>query len=163
MSNDSTWQSVEKVLKLTKAKGKKATWCVVGAGNAGFRWPGIWGLMAFEVSLYNRTDEHLNAVRWYGGVDLEGAVEGFGPVKLATSSIQAAVEGADFVMIVTPRPPIYSLAAAMAPFLHDGQVIVLNPGRTGGALEFRSVLRQAETRARPVIVEAQPSFMPHAP
>ncbi|MFA5852301.1 MAG: NAD/NADP octopine/nopaline dehydrogenase family protein [Spirochaetales bacterium] len=155
MSNDSSWQSVGEVLKAAKAKGKNAVWCVVGAGNGGLSMAGHLGLMGFEVRLYNRTDEHLNAVRWYGGVDLEGAVEGFGPVKLATSSIQAAVEGADVVMIVTPSTAHYSLAAAMAPFLHDGQVIVLNPGRTGGALEFRSVLKQEETRSRPVIVEAQ--------
>ncbi len=43
MSNDSTWQSVGEVLKLTKAKGKKATWCVVGAGNGGLSMAGIWG------------------------------------------------------------------------------------------------------------------------
>lgn len=155
MSNDSSWRSVTETLRAAKAKGKKAVWCVAGAGNGGLSMAGHLGLMGFEVRLYNRTDEHLNAVRWYGGVDLEGAVEGFGPVKLATSSIQAAVEGADVVMVVTPSTAHYSLAAAMAPFLHDGQVIVLNPGRTGGALEFRSVLKQEEARARPVIVEAQ--------
>ncbi|HWP69322.1 MAG TPA: NAD/NADP octopine/nopaline dehydrogenase family protein, partial [Rectinemataceae bacterium] len=79
----------------------------------------------------------------------------FGPIHLATSSIQAAVDGADVVMIVTPSTAHFSLASAMAPFLHDGQIIVLNPGRTGGALEFCEVLRREKTRAMPVIVEAQ--------
>ncbi|HWR12044.1 MAG TPA: NAD/NADP octopine/nopaline dehydrogenase family protein [Rectinemataceae bacterium] len=155
MAADYDWRRACDTLKEVRAKGKKAVWCVVGAGNGGLSMAGHLGLMGFEVRLYNRTDEHLNAVRWYGGVELEGAVEGFGPIHLATSSIQAAVEGADVVMIVTPSTAHYSLASAMAPFLRDGQVVVLNPGRTGGALEFNAVLRRSESKARPVIVEAQ--------
>ena len=155
MASEKSWRQVCDILKDVKAKGKKALWCVVGAGNGGISMAGHLGFMGFEVRLYNRTDEHLNAVRWYGGIELEGAVEGFGPVSLATSSIQAAVEGADVVMIVTPSTAHYSLAAAIVPFLHDGQVIVLNPGRTGGALEFRAVLKRSESRVKPIIVEAQ--------
>ncbi|MCX7026151.1 MAG: NAD/NADP octopine/nopaline dehydrogenase family protein [Spirochaetes bacterium] len=127
----------------------------MGAGNGGLSMAGHLGFMGFEVRLYNRTDEHLNAVRWYKGVELEGEIEGFGPVKLATSSIQAAVEGADVIMIVTPSTAHYPLASAMAPFLADGQVVVLNPGRTGGALEFRACLSREGAATLPVIVEAQ--------
>lgn len=155
MVRDVNWQPVGEILKRVQAKGKKAVWCVAGAGNGGLSMAGHLGLMGFEVRLFNRTDEHLNAVRWYGGVDLEGAVEGFGPVHLATSSVQTAVEGADVVMIVTPSTAHFSLASAMAPYLHDGQIIVLNPGRTGGALEFHAVLKREAVHARPVIVEAQ--------
>jgi len=155
MAAESGWKRVCDILKGVCGKGKKAVWCVAGAGNGGLSMAGHLGLMGFEVRLYNRTDEHLNAVRWYGGVDLEGAVEGFGPIRLATSSIQAAVEGADVIMIVTPSTAHFSLAAAMAPFLHDGQIIVLNPGRTGGALEFNEVLRREKIWTMPVIVEAQ--------
>ena len=155
MATDFSWQAVGDILKTVAAKGRKAVWCVAGAGNGGLSMAGHLGLMGFEVRLYNRTDEHLNAVRWYGGVDLEGAVEGFGPVRLATASIQAAVEGSDVIMIVTPSTAHFSLAVAMAPFLHDGQIVVLNPGRTGGALEFREVLKREEVKAKPVIVEAQ--------
>lgn len=155
MASGTSWRSIVDILKDVHAKGKKAIWCVAGAGNGGLSMAGHLGLMGFEVRLFNRTDEHLNAVRWYGGVDLEGAVEGFGPVHLATSSIQAAVEGADVVMIVTPSTAHLPLAEAMAPFLHDGQIVVLNPGRTGGALEFRAALKRGASKAKPVIVEAQ--------
>ena len=155
MAAESDWRKVRDILGAVCEKGKKAVWCVVGAGNGGLSMAGHLGLMGFETRLYNRTDEHLNAVRWYGGVDLEGAVEGFGPVGLATSSIQAAVEGADVIMVVTPSTAHFALAAAMAPFLRDGQLVVLNPGRTGGALEFNEVLRREKIRTMPVIVEAQ--------
>jgi len=155
MAAASDWKRVCGLLKEVVRKGKEAVWCVAGAGNGGLSMAGHLGMMGFEARLYNRTDEHLNAVRWYGGVDLEGAVEGFGPIRTATSSIQTAIDGADVIMIVTPSTAHFSLAQAMAPFLRDGQIIVLNPGRTGGALEFNEVLRREKTKVMPVIVEAQ--------
>ena len=155
MAAYSEWNRVREILAGVKEKGKAAAWCVAGAGNGGMCMAGHLGFLGFETRLYNRTDEHLNAVRWYGGVDLEGEVEGFGPVKIATSSIKTALEGADVIMIVTPSTAHYPLAAVMAPFLQDGQIVVLNPGRTGGALEFREVLRMEGCSAKPVIVEAQ--------
>jgi opine dehydrogenase len=155
MVHENGFARVGGLLDAIAARGKAAVWCVVGAGNGGLSMAGHLGLMGFETRLYNRTDEHLEAVRYYGGVDLEGAVEGFGPVKLATSSIPAAVTGADVIMIVTPSTAHLPLALAMAPFLVDGQVIVLNPGRTGGALEFRTAIASQGSSARPVIVEAQ--------
>jgi opine dehydrogenase len=155
MSAHSDWKRISDILKSVHDKGKKAVWCVAGAGNGGLCMAGHLGWMGFEVRLYNRTDEHLNAVRWYGGIDLEGEVDGFGPVKLATASIHTAIEGADVIMIVTPSTAHYPLAAAMAPFLQDGQIVVLNPGRTGGALEFHEVLKKEGCSTRPVVVEAQ--------
>lgn len=155
MASDVSWKPISDILKKVRDKGKRAAWCVAGAGNGGLAMAGHLGLMGFDVRLYNRTDEHLSAVRWYGGVDLEGAVEGFGPVHLATSAIQAALDGSDVIMIVTPSTAHLPLATAMAPFLRDGQIVVLNPGRTGGALEFRAALKREGGEARPVIVEAQ--------
>lgn len=155
MDDQKPWSEIENKLREKALLGKKAVWCVAGAGNGGLAMAGHLGLLGFRVHLYNRTDEHLNAVRWYGGVDIEGAVEGFGPIALATSSIQEALQGVDVVMIVTPSTAHYSFAAKMAPFLQDGQIIVLNPGRTGGALEFRQVLKSEKCPVRPVIVEAQ--------
>lgn len=155
MLSGKDWNGVRKILQQARSKEKKAVWCVVGAGNGGLAMAGHLGYMGFEVQLYNRTDEHLNAVRWYGGIDLEGAVEGFGPVHKATSSIRTALDGADVIMIVTPSTAHLPLAELMAPFLKDGQIVVLNPGRTGGALEFREALRRSGTDQRPVVVEAQ--------
>jgi opine dehydrogenase len=147
--------SVLRVLRVAQAKGKACVYCVVGAGNGGLPMAGHLGLLGFPVRLYNRTDEKLAGVRWHGGIELEGAVEGFGPVALATSSIRDAIVGADVIMVVTPSTAHRWLAASMAPFLSDGQIIVLNPGRTGGALEFRKALLDCGLAASPVIAEAQ--------
>ncbi len=136
-------------------KGKDLSICVVGAGNGGLAMAGHLGVLGFDVRLFNRTDAALSGVRWHGGVHMSGAVHGFGPVALATSDISLALRGADLVMIVTPATAHAELARCMAPYLEDGQVVVLNPGRTGGALEFRRVLGLLGARGEPVIAEAQ--------
>jgi opine dehydrogenase len=138
-----------------RAKGTGASYCVVGAGHGGLAMAGHLGILGYPVSLYNRTDEKLDGVRWHGGIKVGGAVTGFGPVRSATSDMRVAVEGADVVMVVTPSTAHRGLAAIMAPLLKDGQLVVLNPGRTGGALEFRKVFLDAGMDADVIVAETQ--------
>jgi len=81
------------VLRAAKLKGKGIRFCVAGAGNGGLSMAGHLGVMGFSVNLYNRTEGNLEGVRWHGGVVMTGAVEGFGPVGLATSDLAEAIEG----------------------------------------------------------------------
>ena len=89
------------------------------------------------------------------GITLEGAVEGFGAVDLVTTDIAPVVRGADIIFVVVPAIAHAFMAEQCAPYLGDGQVILLNPGRTGGALEFSSVLRDLSVKADVFIAEAQ--------
>jgi opine dehydrogenase len=116
---------------------------------------GHLGILGFPVTLYNRTPENLDGVRWHGGIKVDGAVTGFGPVKTATSDMPEALSGADVVMVVTPSTAHRNLAAAMAPHLADGQLVVLNPGRTCGALEFRKVFDDSGMTASVALAETQ--------
>ncbi len=43
----------------------------------------------------------------------------------------------------------------MAPYLEDGQIIVLNPGRTGGALEVYATIKKDYPEKNIVVAEAQ--------
>jgi opine dehydrogenase len=142
-------------LRHVHAQGTRASYCVIGAGHGGLAMAGHLGILGYPVNLYNRTDEKLDGVRWHGGIKIDGAVAGFGPVKTATSDMRVAVEGVDVVMVVTPSTAHRSLAQIMAPFLGDGQLIVLNPGRTGGALEFRKVFRDSPMSATVIVAETQ--------
>lgn len=143
------------LLKEKQAKGKDLRFCVVGAGHGGLCMAGHLGLQGFRVRLYNRSEEHLEGVRWHGGVLLSGEVCGFGAVELATHQIGNALAGADVIMVVTPANAHRPLAQLMAPHLEDGQILVLNPGRTGGALEVDATLRESGCKALVLTAEAQ--------
>lgn len=142
-------------LRSARARGTETTFCVIGAGHGGLAMAGHLGVLGHPVTLYNRTAANLDGVRWHGGVKVGGAVHGFGPIRLATSDIAEALDGADVIMVVTPATAHRGLASAMAPYLRDGQLIVLNPGRTGGALELKKVFDDQGMTASVVVSETQ--------
>jgi len=58
-------------------------------------------------------------------------------------------------MVVVPSSGHGEIAARFAPFLRDGQMVVLHPGRTGGAMEVRQVLNQCGCTARILLAETE--------
>lgn len=128
---------------------------VIGAGNGGHAIAGHFGLMGHRVTLYNITLEHLDSIRRDGGIHLCGAITGFGKVHRLTDNIEEALNGNEIIMIVTTANAHAEIARMIAPYLKDGQIIVLNPGRTGGALEVRHVFKQLKMNKRVYIAEAQ--------
>ena len=134
---------------------ERPRFCVMGAGNGGLAMAGHLGLMGFEVSLYNRSGGRIEPVRMRGGVELHGEVTGFGRVALATTDVEEALAGRDVVMVVVLANGHRDVAEACAPHLTDGQVVVLNPGRSFGAIEFHQSLRSCGCTADVVVAEAQ--------
>lgn len=129
---------------------------VLGAGHGGKAMAGYLAVRGWPVHLYNRTSSHIDAARLRGGIELEreDGSHQFAPMRLVTANIAAALEDADVVLVVVPSSAHRDLALACAPHLRDGQVILLNPGRTGGALEFLHAIRNAGCAADCVVAEA---------
>jgi opine dehydrogenase len=132
---------------------KSPRFAIIGAGNGGQSFAGHLGLMGFSVSLWDVEREKVEALQRAGRINLSGAVQGRAQIDRITGDICEAVRGADIIMVVIPTVYQRSTAAAMAPALTDGQVIVLNPGATGGALEVRNTLREAGGKASVVVAE----------
>lgn len=134
---------------------KSRTWAVIGAGHGGQALAAYLALRGEKVSLYNRTPERLDGIRRRGGIQLEGVVEGFARLRLVTSDLAEVLRGASIVMIVVPASAHGELAQAMGPHLQDGQVVVLNPGRTLGAVAFAHGIREAGAPPDVTVAEAE--------
>jgi opine dehydrogenase len=137
---------------------KKINITVVGAGHGGKAMAAHLALMEFPIVLYNRTPENVAAIKELGGIYLEsfdGGPRGFGKVELVTSSLAEALENAQLVMIVVPSSAHADIAKACAPYLTDGQIIILHPGRTCGAIEFTRVIRNNGCTADVTVAEAE--------
>jgi opine dehydrogenase len=131
---------------------------VIGAGHGGKAMAAHLALMGFEVALYNRTPQNVAAIKARGGVSLgsyEAGPHGFGQLACVTSNMEEALQDSDVVMVVVPAFAHRSIARAAAAHLSDGQIVILNPGRTLGALEFRKVLDDHGCTAEVIIAEAQ--------
>ncbi|GAA0732932.1 NAD/NADP-dependent octopine/nopaline dehydrogenase family protein [Clostridium oceanicum] len=131
---------------------KNLKWAIIGAGNGGQSVSGHLGLMGFDVKIYDIFKEPIDIINKQGGIFLEGAVEGFGKVH-ATNNLDEAVSNADIVMVIAPALAHNDIAKACAPYLKDGQVVVLHPGATFGALAFRKVLLDENCTADITIAE----------
>jgi len=135
--------------------GKKLKYAVIGGGHGGLAMAGALSMKGYSVNVYNKTAERIKFVKLMGGVQISGMMEGFGRIDRITNKIQEAIEDADVLMVVIPATGHRYIAEVAAKHLKDGQIIVLNPGRTGGAMEFRAVLKKAKVKADVVIAEAQ--------
>ena len=143
-----------------ETRKKRLTFAVLGAGHGGMAMAGHLGIMGFRVNLFNRTPARLEPIKRRGAIEViahdgEEIPRGVGPLALVTSDIEEAINGVDVVMVVVPATGHAWLAEQMAPHLTDGQMVVLNPGRTGGALEVHHIFREKGMKADVVVAEAQ--------
>jgi len=128
---------------------------IVGAGNGAHAMAAHLSIQGLPVRLYNRFEEEILALRAQGGVAVEGMIAGFGPLELVATDPAPVISWADLIMVVVPAFAHRAVAEACAPHLRDDQVLILNPGRTGGALEFANALRDKGVTARVTVAEAQ--------
>ena len=131
---------------------------VIGAGHGGKAMAAHLALMGFKVNLFNRTADHIEIIRKRGGIELEsmeGGPHGFGELALVTSKINDAIKGVEVIMVVLPSSAHAEMARAMAPHLKGGQIVLLHPGRTCGALEFVKVIRDNGCKADVTVAEAE--------
>jgi len=136
---------------------EKPTFAVLGAGHGGLAMAGHLSIMGFDVKLYNRSEDRLWGVKSRGGiaVECEDSKLGFGKINVITTEMEEAISDVDIIMVVVPATGHRFMAETAAPFLKDGQIVILNPGRTFGALEFRQVLNEKNVTVDVIIAEAQ--------
>ncbi|GAB4311483.1 MAG: hypothetical protein Kow0069_11890 [Promethearchaeota archaeon] len=128
---------------------------VLGASGGGRAMVAYLSSRGIKPVVWNRGFSRLEPVKRAGGVFAKGELEGFHPVRLATNDIAKAVEGADAIMVVTPAFAHAELARKLAPHLLPGQLVLLNPGRTYGAVEFRREVERGRGECPAVVAEAQ--------
>ncbi|SRR5713226_2873866 len=130
------------------------TIAVLGAGNGGCAAAADLTLRGYEVRLYSRSESTLKPLIERGGIEIvEGWRASFARPQLMTRDMDDAVAGADLIMIAAPAIGHEYLGRKLAPHLTDGQVILLNPGHTGGSLHLASVLLGAGLKAKVKICE----------
>jgi len=131
---------------------------VIGAGNGGKTMAAHLAIMEQDVTLFNRTFDHIEVIARRGGIDLEsppGGPQGFGVLKKVTDDIKEALADAEVIMVVVPSSGHADIARLISPHLKDGQTVILHPGRTCGTIEFREVLKRTGCKAEIILAEAE--------
>ncbi|MBI4773454.1 MAG: NAD/NADP octopine/nopaline dehydrogenase family protein [Deltaproteobacteria bacterium] len=128
---------------------------VIGAGHGGLATAGHISLKGHAVRLFSFFKRELDPVLQNGGIKLEGDVEGFARIELTTSHIDEAVEDADLIMVIMPALAQRNVASLLTGCLRDGQMVLLSPARTGGALEVYQTFKRYHLKKQVVLGECQ--------
>lgn len=128
---------------------------VIGAGNSGLATAAHLSAHGHAVTLWNRTAANIEALSQSLTVFAHGVLEGAFPLKRVTADLKEALADAEAVLITTPASAHKGLAEAIAQVLPKAIPIVLNPGRTFGALEFKEILGRLRPELKPLIAETQ--------
>ena len=133
---------------------RKPSFAVIGAGCGGLAIAGYLAFAGYDVALCNRSRDRIATCRERGYIELDGEFRGIGKLSYVGTDLATTLADRDVIMIVTTATGHRPLAERMAPHLRDGQVILLNPGRTFGALEVWRVLRERGCTADVIVGEA---------
>ncbi|MDI6762077.1 MAG: NAD/NADP octopine/nopaline dehydrogenase family protein [Thermodesulfobacteriota bacterium] len=117
---------------------------VLGGGNGGHAVAANLSLNGYKVNFFELPQfaESFERVLRTKEIRIEGvSIDGTAKLNLATTDIQQAIKDAEVLFVVTPAFGHKAMAEACAPFVQDGQIIVLMPG-SGGSLEFVKIFKQ---------------------
>jgi opine dehydrogenase len=114
---------------------------VLGGGNGAYAAAADLSEQGFEVRLWRRDAQALQVAKLAGSIRLKD-IRGERDVKVAlfTTNIAAALKNAELILLPGPSTAQTDIAAAMAPYLEDGQVVFLPPG-TFGSVAMAQTLR----------------------
>ncbi len=128
---------------------------IISSGNGGQSMAAWLAHFGFSVALYVRESERVTMFPDDHVFKLRGIVESSPVVDCISSDMAEVIRDAHLIMVTTPTQYHEIVARAMASSLVDGQIVVLNPGRTFGTYVFTKALADAGCTAQAVIAEAE--------
>lgn len=136
---------------------------IIGAGNGGAAATVELTLAGHDVALHGRSEATIAPFQQgigYQGVFGEGRVV---PASV-TSDMGAAIRDADAVVVALPTFALTSVAKALHEAGWDARrPVVLNPGHTGGALEFETAYRSHAPAVPPIAEFATLAYVARKP
>lgn len=134
---------------------------IIGAGSTGHAVAGIMSMRGFQVTLCDdaRFSKELDAVKELGFIQLRGRIRGCGKPAKVTTDPAEAIPGAQAISIHVPADRHEEAARFIAPYLEDGQHILIIPGNLG-AFVFRKVFRELGVTAKVTLTEKEGNFCP---
>ena len=128
--------------------------CILGGGNGAFAAAAHLGREEHQISIFSPFEEELDSIIKEGGITLKGCLgEDFVKGIQVCKQLAQAVKNADIVMVIVPAIFHAEYARLLTSLLEEGQILFLNPGHSGGALEVKQVLKEQGLKAKITLIE----------
>ena len=135
---------------------EKGLVAVLGGGNGGHAVAANLSLAGFKVNFFELPQfaESFEKVLRTKEIQIQGiSVDGVAKLNHATTDIQQAIKDAEVIFVITPAFGHKAMAEVCAPFVQDGQIILLMPG-SGGSLEFVNIFKQKRVKREITFAES---------
>lgn len=134
---------------------------VVGGGSTGHAAAAIYSDKGFEVTLYDSTayEKELKKVQEIGTIELHGKVRMISKIAHVTTDPAEAVKDAELIAVHVMSSRHEEVARAIAPYVHDGQHILIVPGNLG-AFVFRKVFGEMGVTAKVTLTDQEGNLCP---
>lgn len=126
---------------------------VLGGGHQGLAMAAHLALSGERVRLWNRSVGNIKEIVKTNIISCTGIVKGEAWIERVSCDIKEVIS--DVIMVTVPAFAHKDVARMLAGIVGDNTKIILNPGRTFGALEFKRELKAAGCKTNPKIAETQ--------
>ena len=128
--------------------------CILGGGNGAFAAAAHLGREGHQICIFSPFEEELDSIIKEGGITLKGCLgEHFVKGIQVHKQLALAVKNTDIVMIIVPAIFHAQYSRLLTSLLEEGQVLFLNPGHSGGALEVKQVLKEQGLKVKITLIE----------
>lgn len=131
----------------------KNKYLILGGGHQGLAMAAHLSLNDEYVSLWNRSEENIAEILKTHEIKCHGILEDTAVIQKVSTCIDEVLE--KVIMVTTPSSAHKDIAHLLAKRVTEDNIIILNPGRTFGAIEFVKELKAAGCRSIPKIAETQ--------
>lgn len=128
---------------------------VIGAGNSGLAMAAHLSYSGNEVRLWNRTPKTIDKIKKTKTINLHGIIEDNVTVNIVTSDIKEAINESELILVTTPASSHRELGALLGKTMVKNIPIILNPGRTFGAMNFYESFIKENKIFKPTVAETQ--------
>lgn len=126
---------------------------IIGAGHQGIAMAAHLSLNGVKVNLWNRSEKTIESIKATNKIIVDGVVQGEGKINKVSTDIEEVL--CNLIMVTTPSSAHKDIATMLAKYVNKKYTIILNPGRTLGAIEFQRQLLNAGCMDLPHIGETQ--------
>jgi len=128
---------------------------IIGSGNGGKAAAADLALQGKRVRLFEfpKYRKNIDEIIKTRSLKATGEVTGEARLEVVTCDLVEAMEDADTVMVCTQALAHDQVARELAPLIRPEQIVILNPGSTGGSLHFARVFREFGMKKLPAFVE----------
>lgn len=128
---------------------------IIGAGNSGLAMASHMSFVGHQIFLWNRSEDAIEELKRTRLVRSKGVIVGEFPLTKITTIIEDVLNVCQVILVTTPATSHKGLAKRMAPFLKEHHIVILNPGRTFGAIDFKDELMNGGNFENVKILETQ--------